>query len=153
MSRSLTFTFTLLSFTLLSFGCGKEPSHKIDGPKGTVRGKVELDGKPISGGAHINFTHQKLGLVASSPVTADGSYSLEMLDTMQIPVGIYKVAVTPPAVPAMSPEEAMKLNVEGKLNDTASPIPAKYLRTDESPIKYEVKEGENKYTVELKSGT
>lgn len=150
MSRSLA--LMLLSFTLLSIGCGKESSLKIDGPKGTVGGTVVLDGKPITGGAHINFTHQKLGVVASSPVSADGTYALEMLDTMQIPVGIYKVAVTPPAAPAISPEEAMKLAVEGKLNNTASPIPTKYLRTDESPIKYEVKEGENKYTVELKSG-
>ncbi len=150
MSRLLT--ITLLSFTLLSVGCGKEPANKIAGPKGTVSGTVMLDGKPVSGGAHVNFTHQKLALVASSPVAADGSYSLELLDTMQLPVGIYKVAVTPPAKAAMSPEEAMKLQAEGKLTEDTSPIPTKYFRADDSPIKYEVKEGENKFPIELKSG-
>ncbi len=150
MLRLLTTAF--LSLTVLTVGCGKESATKVAGPKGTVSGSVTLDGKPISGGAHVNFTHQKLALVASSPVAADGTYSLELLDTMQLPVGVYKVVVTPPAKPALSPEEAMKLQNEGKLNDDKSPIPAKYMRADESPIKYEVKEGENKFVVELKSG-
>lgn len=153
MTRIFVALLGIVTFSLTGCSGGSSGSPIPVGPKGTVSGVVTLDGKQIQGGALVTFTHQKLGLVASSKVADDGAYQLEMIDTMQIPTGIYKISVVPPGKPTLSPEEAMKLDVEGKLKEEASVIPTKYMRSEESPLKYEVKEGENKHNVEMKSGS
>ena len=145
-------------FGVLSIsGCGGagKTSYTPDGmAKGSVSGKVLLGDKPLTGGTVI-FTHAnaKVAVPATSAIAADGSYSLEMIDTLQIPVGLYKITVQAAGQAAMSEAEYeafMAKGMDGSVKEAgASAIPAQYQRPETTTLKYEVKEGENKNDVKL----
>lgn len=157
MRRILNGFFCLVMFGVV--GCGGGVSNKsvqITGPTGTVSGTVTLNGKPVSGGAIISFRHAKTALVANSKVAEDGTYTLQLADSLKVPVGLYSAAVSPVAGKTMSPEEydAMMKNTppDGSLPKTNSgqaAIPSKYLLMDGSPLKFEVSEGQNTIDVKL----
>jgi hypothetical protein len=138
---------------LVFAGCGSSASDHIPaGPKGTVSGKVFINDKPAPAGTTVVFTHSKVGVPATGLVAPDGSYSLEMIDTMQIPTGLYKITVYPPAQQQMSEAEYEQyMSGEGKVSElqVSNQIPHQYLRTETSPLKYEVKEGANTFDVKI----
>lgn len=137
-------------------GCGSGGSSAYipSGDKGTVSGKVLLNDKPVPAGTSVQFTHTKVAVPAVSTVAADGSYSLEMIDTLQIPIGLYRITVQPPAQRAMSEAEYeafMAKGTDGREQsvDASTAIPSQYLRIETTPLKYEVKAGENTYDIKL----
>lgn len=136
-------------------GGGGKTSYAPEGmAKGSVSGKVFLGDQPLKDGTVI-FTHSnaKVSVPAVSKIGADGSYSLELVDTLQIPVGLYKITIQAGGKPAMSEAEYeafMAKGADGSVSDAAaSAIPALYLRPETTTLKYEVKEGENKYDVKI----
>jgi hypothetical protein len=119
-----------------------------------VKGTITFNGNPIPEGCLVNFTPEGgTGIGASGAVGSGGSFQLRAKSTLDIPVGIYKVSVTPPppATQNMTPEEAMKASVEGRFpTSEVKEVPEKYRSPDTSGEVFEVKEGANEYTLDMK---
>lgn len=145
----------LLALAVLLFatsGCGGG-SNLPDGVKtGTVSGTITSNGKPLPEGCIVScYPEGGTGLPAVSPIAADGSFKLRLKGSFDVPTGVYKVVVQPPPPPAMSEEEEM----EASMNDTMpsneiKEIPLKYTATDSTTETFEVKEGANEVTIDLK---
>ncbi|HUY87416.1 MAG TPA: hypothetical protein VMV10_01650 [Pirellulales bacterium] len=141
-----------LALPLLS-GCG----GGTGGPQGKVSGKVTYNGSPIVTGATVSFLSEGGGGSAAGTVGADGSYQLRSMNGDRIPAGTYKVMITPPVAPTLSPEEAMKASMPGenaKTNPVKGPekeatIPDQYRSVTTTPAKFDVKEGDNAIDIVL----
>jgi hypothetical protein len=124
-------------------GCGGS-----DGPTGTINGKLTHKGKPVAEGTMVNFL-SSVGAV-SGATGADGTFSIE-----EAPVGKYAVCVTAsPAANAelQDPAKAMKKAMDGKFKKMVgadTTIPAKYQSSDKSGVSFEVKEGENSFSLDM----
>lgn len=116
----------------LAAGCGGETVRQT----GTVAGKIELDGKPLSG-MQILFEDTKQGFRASAGVQ-DGNYKFES----PLVVGNYQVAVLAP--PAPPPGEA------SKQKPGLPAVPKKYLDGAKSGLTADVKSGDNTFDFKLK---
>ena len=84
-------------------------------------------------------------------VAEDGSYTLQLAESLRLPVGVYAVGVTSPPPPNMSTEEAMRVSMEKKNDSQLGAIPSKYQNPNTSPLKLEVVEGENLLDVKMTS--
>jgi hypothetical protein len=153
-SRSCFAGLTLSLGMLLLAGCGSSSAIPA-GPKGTVTGKVTLDGEAVPAGSTVMFLHEETSLGATGTTTGDGTYSLTMLEGDQLPVGSYKISVTPPDQGAVdsSNEEAYAAAMEGggEEVEASSTIPVKYHDTESSELTYTVTEGPNTHNIELES--
>ena len=136
----------------LAMGCGGGPG----GPQGQVHGKATYQGKPISAGSTVSFLHESGG-AAAGKVEADGSYQLRSMNGDKIPTGKYKVLISPPPAPAMTPEEAMKASMPAEIgkNSVKGPvadptIPDQYRAITTTPLNYDVAQGDNEINIELK---
>ena len=126
-------------------GCGGGAS----GPTGTVNGKLTLNGQPAPTGTVVSFSSQESA--RTGQVSSDGTFTV-----MQIPVGEYKVSVTPAPQNTFSedPKQAMLKAMEnqqkGIVPEPSEQIPGKYQSIETSGISYEVKEGSNDFTLDMK---
>ncbi len=129
--------FALLALCgLVLCGCGGG-TQRI--PKSAVvSGKVTSGGSPVAEGMISFMSGQSAG---STPLMADGAY----LIGENVPPGVYTVIVTPPPVtkPPMIGEAGPEVNPYKN-------IPEKYRGEGTSPLKVNVKEGENKFDFDLK---
>ncbi|MSR32189.1 MAG: carboxypeptidase regulatory-like domain-containing protein [Gemmataceae bacterium] len=126
----------LLAFFLLS-GCSGE------GPRGTVRGKALLDGQPLKEGT-VSLENTEKGIALTGQIQPDGSFELSSHKGAGLPVGSYKVAVSPS--PMLQSAEEIPLvgkNPKPPKDVSKSPVPAKYLKSATSGLTAEVKEGSN----------
>jgi hypothetical protein len=132
-------------------GCGGG-DKAYDGPTGTVTGKVTFKGDPIPEGSAVVFQPKSgEGLPASGAIGSDGSFKLSAKNSFSIPVGIYKISISPPRPKDLTDEEAMNASMKGKNSDTEfKEIPEKYRNPATSGETFEVKEGENSYTLDMK---
>lgn len=120
-----------------TLGCGEA------GPKtatGTVHGSVTNGGKPVSGTVYFNSS---TGNSALATLQTDGSYKLGGQFGEKIPVGDYKVSVSP-AGGSGADIAAAPTGVLGK-----GPIPEKYLSGDSSGWTATVKEGDNSFDFKI----
>lgn len=126
-------------------GCGGGDSAPIPepgGPKGTVKGKVTVEGKPVAGGSI--FFHSGKGTPLTGEVSAAGDFELQGLNGKSVPSGQYKVSLgLPTAVVEMTPE-----NPSGSAKK--SDIPDKFLDPFTSGVDIEIKAGANDLTVDFK---
>ena len=130
-------------------GCG---GGGVDGPSGTVTGKVTSKAGTIPAGSSIVFTPEDgNGIPASAAIESDGSFKLRRKNSFDVPIGIYKISITPPAPVEMNEEQAMQASMKGKIPDTQfKSIPEKYRNPTTSGETFEVKEGKNEYNLEMK---
>ena len=78
-------------------GCGGD-GNAIEGPTGTVSGKLLYKSKPVGEGYSVVFTEDsERGFFASGTTDSEGKYVLKTPAADQMPVGTYKVSITPPA--------------------------------------------------------
>ncbi|MFO0816868.1 MAG: hypothetical protein U1A77_02925 [Pirellulales bacterium] len=134
--KSLAIIPMLLVAAMTLVGCGGDNT-----PKGDLHGKVTMQGGSLPAGCTLAFVGDKGGGTAA--IDSSGNFK-----TMGgIPVGSYKVIVTPPSS-NLSPEEAMKASMEGK---AAAPtgVPAKYIDPATTDLKAEVKAGDTEVNFEL----
>ncbi len=139
----------LVPCLLSLFGCG--------GPQrvatGGVKGKVTYGENPLPAGCKIVFMHQEKSIPATADVGADGSYTLLFNGKPAVPVGTYKVSITPPpskeaeTPPDPSNPEAYKKYMMGggakpKATDTKPPFPKKYQSPETSGVTCTVIEGQ-----------
>jgi hypothetical protein len=114
----------------LTGGCGSKA--RPSGPA-TVRGKLTFNGQPVAGGLVV-FTPDPRrggsGKPAHGETAADGSFSLSLGGSPEIPPGWYRVSLAPaPAIP--NPAAA------------APSFPARLARPDLSGVEREVRAGHN----------
>lgn len=127
--------FSLLAVGCLSpAGCSRKPAV----PWGTAEGKVTLAGQPVSQGTVI-FENKELGVSRMAELQADGSFVERSIDFLGLPVGTYRVAVTPLGISKGDWAPVAK----SKPSSAATAIPAKYHSVDKSELTADVKEGKN----------
>ena len=153
MMRGLVANANLLNLLVVisaCIGCGESL-----GPSGSVSGTAKTKGANLKAGTLVMFTMEN-GTIASGTVGEDGTYVLKIIGNAvpeKIPVGNYKVAVNVPAAGAVQTEaeyEAM-MNSGGKPPESEkdTSVPAKYTSGQTSGLVFEVKEGENKFDIDL----
>ena len=124
-ARHLVFAASVVA---LAAGCGGGKSYQFH----PVKGRVLHAGKPVTGGT-IQFTNpDDSNFVASSPIGADGAFTLQTSTTNPArtspgaPTGKYQVLVAMPAVP-----------------------PSKTFASMTAPENYTIVPGENDLTIKL----
>src|SRR5262245_22903429 len=78
-------------------GCSKgdgRPGPEDGKVRGTVTGKVTNGGKPVSP-ATILFENSSEGISRSVEIKSDGTFEVRTYKEAGLPVGSYKVAITP----------------------------------------------------------
>jgi hypothetical protein len=132
--RWLAHGLLLVSIGLFTFVAGCGPAGP-GVPTGTVQGKVTKGGSGVPG--QIFFSSAD-GHAASGKVEADGSYTLVGEYGEKIPVGEYRVSISPTtgggdiaAAPTSTPGGGV--------------VPPKYLSADSSGWTAPVKEGKNTF--------
>ncbi len=122
-----------LSLFVLGCGGGEQARYK-------VAGKVTFQGQPVEQG-EITFENPTAGQVNSSPLSAGGSYSLEL------PPGDFKVSVAPPLIEmkgtADSPPDMVR-------NPAVKNIPKKFWVQETSGLTAKVDKSARTFDFELK---
>jgi hypothetical protein len=140
-------------------GCGSGSSGPTLYP---VVGTVTYQGKPLAG-ARITFIPEKEGAIAIASTDSSGKFTMKSGGDAGVASGPCKVTVAlldssaagGGLAPDMKPEDMQKLAMEGKLQsalqaqEKSSLLPAKYGKSDSTPLTLEVKKGDNNFAVEL----
>jgi hypothetical protein len=139
--RRRTLLAAALAFALV--GCGGGTNEP---PRGPVKGRVTLGGKPVAN-ATVTFESAAAGVAQTAPTDDDGRYEFTAYNAQGLPAGSYKVGVT--AGRFMQPgEEVPRFDPSVKpgtpLPKGPSTLPpAKYAKPATSGLTAEVKAGEN----------
>ncbi|MDZ4686120.1 MAG: hypothetical protein SH850_13715 [Planctomycetaceae bacterium] len=132
---------------LCTIGCGG-----VDyGPTGKITGRLTMDGKPLAAGTAVSFMQMEKGFLAFGMTDADGKFEVDSFNSGDMPAGVYKVMIAPPAAPApkdVSAEEAFE-NPELRDPTVKVEFPKKYRDTNTSGLEYEVKAGANDFPIDL----
>jgi len=124
---------------LVNSGC----SNSDHPPLGRISGKVRLaNGNPLKLGV-VKFASDE-GFGASSPIDSTGSYSLHSQYGVGIPVGTYKIAVTPP-----DKEEDSETPVRRMTKEAFPEIPMKYREFSSSGLEITIEKGRQEFNVTL----
>jgi hypothetical protein len=115
-------------------GCSRKP--KV--PWGTAEGKVTVAGEPVNQGTVI-FDNRELGVSRMAELQTDGSFVQRSVDFPGLPVGKYRVAISPLGISKGDWAPVTKA-VPGMV---ATPIPEQYRTVEKSDLTAEVKEGKN----------
>lgn len=143
MNHSLNtrYFLVMVSSLALTIGCH---SKKFDpGPLGTVQGHVTFESVVVPEGT-VQFSHAQKGYAGTGQIDASGYYLIKS-ELGGLPVGKYKISVSPPFVvidngPNTPPSESPK---------AMSTIPLKYRSEETSGLAVEIHEGENKYDIHM----
>jgi len=146
-------------------GCGSGDERKV--VTGTVKGKITLDGQPLEPGCVLTLMPTSAGAeISSGLVLGDGTFVAASGEIPGIPVGEYRVMVSPPPLSPEAEEELTKKNSQAvmsalinkskaELEKVQYPqdaiVPRKYWRDTTSGLTLTVKEGENTPSFELES--
>lgn len=139
-------------------GCGA-PADGYSGPRGTVAGRMTLDGAPLTAGCQVLFMATRGGFVASGKIGPDGRYALAYRVRQGLPVGDYLVQVARPESqgPAASGTADVAMaapNLEDLLKawEASLPFPARYQTASTSGLKFAVRPGANTADFDLAKG-
>lgn len=162
---SVLLNVVLLACLLAKSGCESGDEKHV--MTGTVSGRVVLDGKPVKPGCVLTFLPVSAGAdLSSGLVLDDGSFVATSGEISRIPVGEYRVIVSPPPLSPDQEEELTKKNSQAVMNALIKKsksdlekveypqdaiVPRKYWRDTTSGLKLQVKEGANSPVFELSS--
>jgi hypothetical protein len=117
---------------------GCKPSEKL----GRIGGKVTFRGKPVSEGI-VLFSCIDKGVNMTAALAEDGSYEIIMAKGAGLPLGAYRVCVTPPP-------EFYPIGQPAPPKPKQYPnIPAKYRNYQTSGLTVTVEDGENPFDIEM----
>lgn len=155
----------LLSIPWMLSGCGSGNERQV--VIGKVTGQVLLDGAPVKPGCVVTFLPVSAGAdIGSGLVKENGNYVATSGAHDGLPIGDYRVIVSPPPLDPKEEEELTKKNSAAvmkalitksrkELDKVEYPqdaiVPRKYWRDTSSGLTFKVIEGENKAPIELKS--
>lgn len=124
-------------------GCGGGDTDNT--PKGSVSGTVKVDGKPYEQGAVRLVSTEHGSYTFGAEMKSGGAFSIGA----PIPTGSYKVTLSPPSLgPITEPDGTIRPATE---EDVKVKPPAKFMSPETSDETVEVKEGDNSFTIDLKS--
>jgi hypothetical protein len=148
----------LLIFSALVVGCGP-PVDGYSGPRGSVAGRLTIDGKPVREGCQILLMAARGSFVAAGTVEGDGSYKALYRVPAGLPVGDYVVQLgvpqnnTPPvAAGAGESMTAGEFDQMQRAWKASLPFPQRYLSTSTSGLKLTVQAGANVANFDLTEG-
>jgi len=134
---------TAILLTSVFTGCGGEEA--VDNtPKGSVKGKVTVDGEPFAEGS-VRFTStQSVSEAFGAEMQAGGTFEV----AAPIPTGSYKVTLSPPEFgPIKGDDGQMRPPTAEEMENN---VPEKYRTPEASDETVEVKEGDNDFAIDLK---
>jgi len=146
-------TFLLLCLTGLA-GCSP-PADGYAGPRGSVAGRLSIDGTPVRDGCHVVFMATHGSFIASGTVEQGGRYKLLYRVAQGLPVGDYRVQLGLPsdfAASSVGPSggpQPRDVNEITKAWKAAMPFPERYLAASTSGLKFTVEPGPNTADFEL----
>lgn len=148
MFRILT-VFACAALCFVIAGCGGDDF----GPKGSVTGKLTLDGKPLPAGTKVLFMEPEKGYMGFGLTDEAGDYRIEWRRSGTaydgLPVGNYQVSLVPAGGIDVDEVSADDMLAGGPKQPKPSvAIPAKLLRNTTSGLVYDVKAGENIINIE-----
>lgn len=127
------------------------------GPMGSISGRLTMDGQPLAEGTQLLFMQMDAGYAAFGQTDAEGNYRIvwarEGDRKSEVPTGVYKVLIQPPAVvdtEAMSAEEMLEGNYDDA-EPAAPAFPKRYQQHSTSGLEYTVTEGDNEINIDLSS--
>ncbi|MBN1911786.1 MAG: hypothetical protein JW818_18745 [Pirellulales bacterium] len=122
-------------------GCGS----KLPYSTATVEGTVTYQSKPLTEGRVVFHPEQGTpGPAAVGVIQPDGSFRIKTVDHEGVALGWHRVTVN------CSSGVIQKNDQHGsELKIPPSKIPAKYAVAEESPLRFEVKEGRNEWPIVL----
>jgi len=120
-------------------GCGRQGDVL-----GKIHGKVTFQGKALCEG-QIKFKNPQKGIYMTANLGPDGSYAVEMAQGSGLPLGTYLVSIGPPHY-LIPPGRGVDPPPTPK---TFPNIPKKYRRGETSGLTVTVKEGDNRFDVDL----
>ena len=125
-----------LPLLALAVGCQRKPSRPI----GVVGGKVTVGDAPVSQGMII-FDNEAAGIATTAPLGLDGTYTVRTYNEAGLPVGHYRVAVSPQH---LSDGKVVLVGNEPPARPKLqTAIPEKYRTVRATPLTADVKEGDN----------
>lgn len=132
-----------LTSALALVGCGGGTND----PRGPVKGRVTLGGKPVAN-ATVTFESVAAGVAQTASTDDDGRYEFAAYNASGLPAGEYKVGVTAgrfmqpgEEVPRFDP--TVKPGTPPAKPKTPTTLPAKYAKPQTSGLTAEVKAGAN----------
>ncbi len=130
----------IIALLLVAIGCGSGSSLDL----GRVEGTVTFDGKPLDHG-RVVFSPEKgtSGPQAVGNIQSDGSFRMQTGPDDGAPLGKHVVTVHCRQKP--TPEQERDMAFIPK-----SLIPDKYSKEDQTPLRFEVTESNDKYSIEIK---
>lgn len=134
-------------------GCGGG-ADGFSGQRGTVSGSVTLDGKPLQQGCSVLFMSASGTYVGTGVVNDAGSYTIAYRVPAGLPIGEYRIQISPPAEAASAPVDPaamasqMKLSARGS-GSSDGPVPSKYQSVASSGLSFTVAAGANTAPLEL----
>lgn len=162
MARFASIGIVSILLLSMSSGCNRQQGG-YNGPRGTVSGRLIVDGAPLTEGCKVMFQAVDGGYIATATVKSDGKYTLTSNGSFEIPAVNYKVQFAPPesnasvstpssglqdpsemAKKVMGPPGSREIQQKAK-----PPFPAKYMSTLTSKLEYAVKAGANKADFDL----
>ena len=122
-------------------GCGKGDGYT--GPRGSVSGVLTLDGKPLPSRCSVVFIEELHGYLATGIVGDGGKYTLFFRKSRDLPVGNYKVQLSPPLTDTPQEKiEPSKVGIQPR-SEWSLPFHKRYLSTSNSGLTFTVALGEN----------
>jgi hypothetical protein len=130
---------SLLCLALSAAGCDSQGP-----PRGSVKGRVTYEGRPLAG-VTVVYESAELGVSQTAATDDDGRYAFSAYNAAGLPVGSYKVAVTPGQFLKPGEEIPFAVPVDGKAAPKKTPpsFPVRYTKAATSGFFAEVKAGDN----------
>lgn len=130
-----------VALPLAVVGCGKGDGYS--GPRGRVSGALTLDGKPLPSGCSVVFIEERHGYLATGIVGEGGRYTLIYRESRDLPVGNYKVQLSPPLQETRQEKiDPLKAGIPS-LSELSLPFDKRYLATANSGLTFTVAPGQN----------
>lgn len=133
-------------------GCAGPAGPGADKAKGTVSGTIKQKGQPVPANTTVTFLGDD-GVAAIGTTDGTGHYELKYMNSAQIPVGSYKVSVTPynPADSASADPAQFfdPVTGESRSPQVETTLPDKYFNPTTSGIVRDVTAGNNTIDIDL----
>ncbi len=137
--RQFPFAVAVAAFSLVGLLVGCSGSGGPEVKTVTVSGKVTFQGQPVEEGT-ITFENTETGHVGSAELGSEGAYSVEL------PVGHYAVAITPPMVEVPNTADSPG----GEDFKDVDNIPEKYWNSATSGLTAQVDENNTTHDFDMK---
>jgi hypothetical protein len=138
MKHAIFFGILLAS----SLGCGRTAS-----PWGSVTGTIAHKGKPVDA-AIVLFSNRDAGVEITAETDARGHFTMRTDRIAGLPIGTYKVVVTPKPVGLPTPQDGMMFKEPAPL-PVSSAIPAAYRDVKTTRLTAAVQTGQNEFQYNL----